>query len=312
MSRLFWGAALIALALSASADAQTLPTSGRVVDAATAESIPGASLLVAGTSVGTQTDRDGRFALVLPTSPATVVVSFVGFRSETVALRAGQDAEIRLTGATTDLQPVVVSASRSARTRAETPAAVASISAADLRATRPNLLAEALNRAPGVLMVDLGNEQHAMSIRQPISYKPLFLYLEDGVALRPAGLFNHNALIEVNMAGAERIEIVRGPGSALYGAGAVGGAVNVVTESAATASPVSGSVRGGTSGYGRLDLGAAGTAGGTAVSAGAYAARQRDGLREHLGLRQGLAHGRAPTASSGAAPRSRPRRRTTA
>ena len=52
-------------------------------------------------------------------------------------------------------------------------------------------------------MVDLGNEQHALAIRQPFSLKPLFLYLEDGIPIRPAGLFNHNALIEINQADLE-------------------------------------------------------------------------------------------------------------
>src|SRR3546814_5098426 len=52
----------------------------------------------------------------------------------------------------------------------------------------------------------LGNEQHSMSIRQPLSFKSLFLYLEDGIPIRPAGVFNHNALIEMNMAALNSVE----------------------------------------------------------------------------------------------------------
>ncbi len=275
----FRGAALVALALLAGPlMAQTV--TGRVLDAQTGGALPGVSVLADGTTDGTTTDPDGRFSLTLPTS-GLLTASFVGYQSETVRARPGDVLTVRLRAATTDLQPVVVTAGRATQARAQTPIAVAAISAADLEATKPNLLAEALNRSPGVLMVDLGNEQHVMAIRQPISYKPLYLYLEDGVPIRPAGLFNHNALIEVNAAGVDRIEIVRGPGSALYGAGAIGGAVNVVTPMPGSAPLAGVSLRGGTEGYGRLDAQGSADIGGLGVFAAGYGARQRDGLRQH-------------------------------
>ena len=271
------GAALVALALLAG-PLSAQPITGRVVDAATDMPLPGVTLLADGTTAGTTTDADGRFALEAD-GAETVTASFVGYQTETVAARP--DLTIRLRAATTDLQPVVVAASRTARARAEVPVALATISAADLQATRPNLLSEALNRTAGVYMVDLGNEQHAMAIRQPFSYKPLFLYLEDGVPIRPAGLFNHNALIEVNQGGVEQIEIVRGPGSALYGAGAIGGAVNFVTQTPSAADRVATSARGGSYGYGRFDGSGAGRSGRVGFFAAGYVAGQRDGLREH-------------------------------
>ncbi|MEM1054811.1 MAG: TonB-dependent receptor [Bacteroidota bacterium] len=275
--------ALVALATALAAVptfAQIAPVTGRVLDAQTDDPIPGVTLLADGTALGTATDLDGRFRLALPEA-GTLTASFIGYQTETRSVRPGDEVTFRLRPATTDLQPVVVAASRSAQARAETPVAIASVSAADLQATKPNLLAEALNRAPGVFMVDLGNEQHAMAIRQPFSFKPLFLYLEDGVPIRPSGLFNHNALIEVNQAGVERIEVIRGPGSALYGAGAIGGAVNFVTPSATSAPRVGASFRAGGYGYGRADLQAASTIGDVGVYASGYGARQRDGFREH-------------------------------
>ena len=272
---------LVALVLlSGSLMAQPSPVTGRVLDARTGDALPAVTVVADVAAGGVTTDADGQFRLAL-SRPGLVTASFVGYQSETVRVQPGDRVTLRLRPATADLQPVVVTAGRSAVARAEVPLAVASVSAADLEATKSNLLAEALNRAPGVLMVDLGNEQHAMAIRQPISYKPLYLYLEDGVPIRPAGLFNHNALIEVNAAGVDRIEIVRGPGSALYGAGAVGGAVNVVTPAPGAAPRLGVAARGGTEGYGRIDAQGAGTVGGVGVFAAGYGARQRDGLREH-------------------------------
>ncbi|MEM7786848.1 MAG: TonB-dependent receptor, partial [Bacteroidota bacterium] len=99
--------------------------------------------------------------------------------------------------------------------------------------------------------------------------------------IRPSGLFNHNALIEVNQAGVEQIEIVRGPGSALYGAGAIGGAVNFVTPRGGTAPRASAALRGGDIGYGRFDGQASGQVEGVDLFVAGYGARQRDGIREH-------------------------------
>ena len=56
-----------------------------------------------------------------------------------------------------------------------------------------------------------------MSIRQPITTNAVYQYLEDGVPIRPVGVFNHNALNEVNLTGAGEVEVIRGPASSLYG-----------------------------------------------------------------------------------------------
>ncbi len=79
-------------------------------------------------------------------------------------------------------------------------------------------------------MVNYNNEQHAMSIRQPMGTSNYYLYMEDGVPTRPMGIFNHNALLEVNQFTISSVEVVKGPVSSVYGAEAVGGAVNFLTQ----------------------------------------------------------------------------------
>src|ERR1044072_2184527 len=127
----------------------------------------------------------------------------------------------------TELQQVVVSASRSAQKRSEAPIAISTITTQTLQDTKANRLDQVLNKVSGVFMVSLANEQHEMSIRQPMTTKSLLLYLEDGIPIRTTGLYNHNALLEMNMAGARQIEIIRGPACSLYGAEVIGGAVNI-------------------------------------------------------------------------------------
>ena len=103
-------------------------------------------------------------------------------------------------------------------------------------------------------MVNLGNEQHAMAIRQPISYSSYFLYLEDGLPIRPLGVFNHNALYEINLPQAGGIEVSKGPGTALYGSDAIGGVVNALTRPAPLKPEAQISIEAGAHGWRRLLL----------------------------------------------------------
>lgn len=219
--------------------------------------------------------------LRLPSGAASVIVSAVGYERQAVTVVGTEPLDVRLAAATASLQAVVVTAGRGEQSRADAPLAIAALTAADLLATRPNTFAEALSRVPGVYMIDLGNEQHAMAIRQPFSLKPLYLYLEDGIPIRPAGLFNHNALIEVNQADLDRVEVVRGPGSALYGAGAVGGAVNFLTGRPTLEPAASVSLRSGGTGLTRADVAASGTIRRVGLAGGGYVSRQRRGPRDH-------------------------------
>ncbi|CAN5296107.1 TonB-dependent receptor [soil metagenome] len=127
------------------------------------------------------------------------------------------------------LGEVVVSGSRMSTSLSETPQAIGAVKNEVLRRDKPKTMGELINRIPGVHWNDLGNEQHSMAIRQPISTNAMYQYLEDGIPIRPLGVFNHNALNELNMAGADSVEVVKGPASSLYGSNAVGGAVNLLT-----------------------------------------------------------------------------------
>ncbi len=115
-----------------------------------------------------------------------------------------------------------------------------------LKPTHPSELFE---RIPGVHQVWLGGDHHTTVIRQPINFNPLYLYLENGVPTRATGFFETNALFDVNIPQARRVEITKGPGSALYGSDAIAGVINVLTplppeEGLAGEASVEGSTRG--------------------------------------------------------------------
>src|SRR5215213_6801915 len=109
-----------------------------------------------------------------------------------------------------------------------------------------------MKRIPGVYVSQLSGEGHSMSMRQPITTKPMYLYLEDGVPTRSTGFFNHNALYEVNLPQAGGLEVLKGPGTALYGSDAIGGVVNVLTRAAPVTPTFDATVEGGQFGYARV------------------------------------------------------------
>ena len=132
---------------------------------------------------------------------------------------------------TTQFDEVVVSGSRSeSRADGNTGLHWCRSSASSGNKDKPKSIGEIINRIPGVKWNDLGNEQHSMSIRQPISTNAVYQYLEDGIPIRPLGVFNHNALNEMNMNASGGVEVVKGAASSLYGSNAVGGAVNFLTQ----------------------------------------------------------------------------------
>jgi len=92
---------------------------------------------------------------------------------------------------------------------------------------------EALNRLPGVAIHRGSGVESLPAIRSPVltggQGAGSFLVLQDGVPIRAPGFANINALSETSLDFAQRVEVTRGPGSALYGSNAVHGVVNVVT-----------------------------------------------------------------------------------
>lgn len=147
---------------------------------------------------------------------------------------------------------ITVTATREEAPKAETAATVDSIAAEEIEAARPAHPGEVMARVPGVHINVTNGEGHMAAIRQPITTSPLYLYLEDGVPTRSTGFFNHNALYEVNVPQAGGVEVLKGPGTALYGSDAIGAVINVLTRPAPSQPEAEINVEGGGHGWGRM------------------------------------------------------------
>ena len=86
---------------------------------------------------------------------------------------------------------------------------------------------------PGAWITAGSGQENLMALRSPLFTGAgacgAFLLLEDGVPIQPAGFCDVNALFEINTEQAHALEVVRGPGSVLYGSNALNGIVNVLT-----------------------------------------------------------------------------------
>ncbi|MBX3147048.1 MAG: TonB-dependent receptor [Gemmatimonadales bacterium] len=260
-------AGFIAIASVGSADAQqTGGVEGRVTGAAK-EPIHAALVQVIGTGKSVQTSPDGRYRIEgIPAGQYTVAVRAIGWKTARipVAVTAGSVVVVdaSLTNDAVVLSDVVVSVSREAQSRSEATTSVGVVDRTVLEQARPHHPAEIVARVPGAWVANLSGEGHFTAIRQPITTKPMYAYLEDGVPTRSTGFFNHNALYEVNLPGAERVEVIKGPGSALYGSDAIGGVVNSYTRAPSDRPSGELFVEGGRFGYARV-LGTASNAWGS-------------------------------------------------
>jgi iron complex outermembrane receptor protein len=201
---------------------------GNVFDSETKEPLIGATILVRSNRIGTTTNANGQFSMSCQCTADTLEVSYIGYAKNIFVSPASQ-ISISLSPSASNLEQIIVTANREAALRTEAPVAISKLSSVIINDTKPVLISELINKVPGVVMVNYNNEQHAMAIRQPMGTSAYYLYLEDGVPIRPMGIFNHNALIEMSVFGISNIEVVKGPASSLYGPEAVGGAVNFIT-----------------------------------------------------------------------------------
>ena len=138
---------------------------------------------------------------------------------------------------------IVVTSQRREQVRLEHAGNVERFSGDAIGEIRHQHIHELFTRVPGVWLSRGSGQESLASIRSPVLTGAgscgAFLMLEDGVPIRPAGFCNVNQLFELNTEQATAIEVIRGPGSALYGSNALHGIVNVMTPRAGSGSEFS-------------------------------------------------------------------------
>ncbi|MEY4374576.1 MAG: hypothetical protein RL760_742 [Candidatus Eisenbacteria bacterium] len=253
-SFLLWAVLLVALSAVVAFAQSTAALTGRIrVTGGSPEAI---TVSIEGTKLGAVTDAQGGFRIAgLPVGTHTLVARRLGLevlrQSITVTESGSADLALEMRESVMPIGDIVVTASREKERRVEIPMSIGVIGGEEIRNVKPTHPSEIMNRVAGVWVNVTGGEGHMTAIRQPITTDPVYLYLEDGVPSRSTGFFNHNALYEINIPQADRIEVTKGPANALYGSDAIGGVVNVATRAASLTPEASLTAEGGLFGFGR-------------------------------------------------------------
>lgn len=249
---------VVLVADGAVAQARTGAVIGRIADDR-GEPIIGATVQLTEIARVTRTGGDGTYRLAeVPAGAYRLVVRAIGWSGteRAVVVEGGKTItlDLSLPSRPALLSEIVVSVSREAQSRAEATAAVGVLDHDELTRTKARHPADLLNRVPGAWVANLSGEGHFTAIRQPMTTKPVYAFLEDGIPTRSTGFFNHNGLYEINLPMAERVEVIKGPGSALYGSDAVGGVINAYTRAPSATPSVELFAEGGRHGYARALL----------------------------------------------------------
>ncbi len=211
---------------------------GHVLNKASKEYIPFINISLKGTTLGTVTDATGHYFLKnLPTGKFIIVVSGVGYKTiekeiDLISVKS-LDMNFEMEEDQIMLESVVVSANRNETNRREAPAIVNIISPRIFENTNSVCLAQGLNFQPG-LRVEINcqncglpqvriNGLDGTYSQILIDSRPIYSALQSvyGIEQIPSNMI-------------ERVEVVRGGGSAIFGTNAIGGTINIITKDPTT------------------------------------------------------------------------------
>ena len=190
--------------------------------------LPYTTIFVDGTSRGTTADSEGRYRLVLETGETDIVVQMLGYATERLSLNVAEGSnnlDVVLSTEATGIEEVVVSASGVGHMRRSAFTAVAVDTKALQNSTKN--IADALTRVPGVKLRESGGVGSEMSLMvDGFSGKHVKVFIDGVPQEGVGGAFSLN---NIPAGYAERIEVYRGVVPVGFGADALGGVVNIVT-----------------------------------------------------------------------------------
>ena len=207
---------------------------GHVLDAKTQEHIPYATVAIKGTTIGCAANSSGHYILNnLPVGEQEIVVSAIGYENVELKLDIKPETSIELNftldEANTMVDEVVVSATRNETNRRTTSTVVNVASTKLFESTASSNLSEAMNFQSGLRVENTCGNCGAPQLRINGLEGQYSQILLDSRAIFSslAGVYGLD-LMPVAMV--ERVEVIRGGGSALYGSSAIGGVVNIITK----------------------------------------------------------------------------------
>ncbi|RYE27284.1 MAG: TonB-dependent receptor [Sphingobacteriaceae bacterium] len=211
------------LLISASSFAQTKPVTGIVADT-TGEALIGVSVKEKGTNTGVGTDARGRFSLNVSNANGTLVVSYIGYATQEVAISGKTDLRIRLKSSNAALTEVLVTGYTTQKKESLT-AAISSITSKDLDRVHAgtNASQQLAGKIPGVSFKAPEGRPGASASINIRNFGPA-LFVIDGIQ-QDEGQFNNISPNDI-----ESITVLKDASAAIYGVRSANGVVVVTTK----------------------------------------------------------------------------------
>lgn len=202
---------------------------GTVLDAKNHNALPFCTIVVLGSTHGTSTDELGRFELDVTTGEQ-LIIGFVGYVSDTVKIISNKDFyTISLKPNNSSLGEVVVTGTMKEISRKDSPIPVEVITAKYFQKNPTPNLFEAVGMINGIQPQLNCNVCNTGDIHINGMEGPYTMILIDGMPI-VSGLATVYGLSGIPNSIVERVEVVKGPASSLYGSEAMGGVINVITK----------------------------------------------------------------------------------
>ncbi len=208
---------------------QGITITGKIISSEDEEGLPGANVIVKGTSTGTVTDFDGNYSLEVPDENSTIVFSSIGFTSIEVLVGTKAIIDITLEVDVTSLEEIIV-VGYGEQKKATVTGAVSSVKGDVVREFPTNNLSGALvGQVPGLMVVNRSGEPGADDSQIRIRgintlNNSSALIVIDGIANRDGGL------ARLNPNDIESITVLKDASAAIYGAQAANGVILVTTK----------------------------------------------------------------------------------
>ena len=225
---------VLVVSAAAMATAQGVSVSGRLYHSVSSKPIAGATVAIEGTKLEVKSGPDGSYSIPnVPAGPHHLVVTAAGFVSSRSELTVAETPMTLDVAVDPELHySEVVSVSPDARNQFDSYQPTSVLAGADLAKQLEGTVGATLATQPGVAERSFGPGPSRPVIRGLDGDRVLIL--DDGQRVGDLSSQSGDHGVVLNPTGAARIEIVRGPATLLYGANAIGGLVNVISDTIPT------------------------------------------------------------------------------
>ena len=203
--------------------------SGKVIDAEMGKPVPGVNIFIENSEIGCVTDINGFFQIKTSVEKNEVlIVSHIKYEKQRIELKPGQDNTDFVIRLFPDIiaakASIIVTATRCAKRKLDIPQASEIVNREEIIENMSSNITDLLDKTPGFNQVW---EYHSPLLLRGMSSKHMIV-LKNGnrrIGTFPGGFMGQ----ALNIYDIERIEVIRGPGSVMYGTGAIAGIINIIS-----------------------------------------------------------------------------------